>query len=121
MSKAQEILRQMLEDPTGEMRRPVRKTILQPQDDGSVLRRVIDRDGNIVAESSITSEQRLMLDARSKLGLSQHQFATLLGISVRTLHDWEQGRREPSGAAKTLLKVVARHPQIVKEVMEQPA
>lgn len=121
MSKTQELMRQMLEDPTGDTLRPVRKTILQPQADGSVLRRVMNRDGAVIAESTITAEQRLTLDARSKLGLSQHQFADLLGISVRTLHDWEQGRREPSGAAKTLLKVVARHPQVVREVMEQPA
>lgn len=119
MSKAQEMLGQMLADPTGEMLRPVRRTVLQSQEDGSVLRSVMDGNGNLVVESKITAEQRLMLDVRAKLGLSQHQFASLLGISVRTLHDWEQGRRDPSGAAKTLLKVVARHPQVVREVMEQ--
>lgn len=121
MSKAQELIRQMLEDPTGEMLQPARKTVLQPQADGSVLRRVLDKDGAVIAEGIISAEQRLTLDARTKLGLSQHQFADLLGISVRTLHDWEQGRREPSGAAKTLLKVVALHPQVVREVMGQPA
>ena len=39
-------------------------------------------------------------------------------VSVRTLHDWEQGRREPSGAARTLLKIAARHPEVVREVMQ---
>ena len=117
MSKAQELMRQALEDPTGEMFRPVRKTVLQPQADGSVLRHVLDKNGAVIAEDIISAEQRLALDARIKLGLSQHQFADLLGISVRTLHDWEQGRREPSGAAKTLLKVVTLHPQVVQEVM----
>ena len=117
MSKAQELMRQALEDPTGEMLRPVRKTVLQPQADGSVLRHVLDKNGAVIAEDIISAEQRLALDARIKLGLSQHQFADLLGISVRTLHDWEQGRREPSGAAKTLLKVVTLHPQVVQEVM----
>ncbi len=43
----------------------------------------------------------------------------MLGISVRTLHDWEQGRRIPSGAAKTLLKVVAYRPHIVQEALQQ--
>ena len=50
---------------------------------------------------------------REKLGLSQTQFARLLGISVRTLHHWEQGTRKPSGAARVLLKVAAEHPEVV--------
>lgn len=52
---------------------------------------------------------------RSKLRLSQSQFATLLGISVKTLHNWEQGRRKPTGAARVLLRVAARHPEVVLE------
>ncbi len=52
---------------------------------------------------------------RRKLGLSQDRFARLLGISVRTLHHWEQGRRRPSGAARILLRVAARHPEVVLE------
>ena len=51
--------------------------------------------------------------ARAKTGLSQQDFANLLGVSTRTLQDWEQGRREPTGAAKTLLKVAATHPKIL--------
>ena len=53
---------------------------------------------------------------REKTGLSQVRFAQLLGVSVRTLQDWEQGRRAPSGAARTLLMVAARNPQAVLEV-----
>lgn len=48
--------------------------------------------------------------------LSQSQFAKLLGISVRTLQEWEQGRRSPSGAAKTLLKIAERHPEFLQEL-----
>ena len=51
--------------------------------------------------------------ARAKTGLSQQDFANLLGVSMRTLQDWEQGRREPTGAAKTLLKVATTHPKIL--------
>src|SRR6266496_5925428 len=52
---------------------------------------------------------------RQKLGLSQSRFARLLGISVRTLHHWEQGTRTPSGAARVLLRVAALHPEVVLE------
>lgn len=55
--------------------------------------------------------------ARVKCGLSQAQFAAALRISPRTLQQWEQGRRQPSGAAETLLKIVARHPEVLREVM----
>jgi putative transcriptional regulator len=52
---------------------------------------------------------------RTQLGLSQNKFARLLGISENTLQNWEQGRRKPAGAAKVLLKVAARHPEVVLE------
>jgi putative transcriptional regulator len=49
-------------------------------------------------------------------GLSQVRFAALLGVSPRTLQDWEQGRRQPTGAAKTLLRVAERHPEVLREL-----
>lgn len=52
-------------------------------------------------------------EARARVGLSQQAFAILLGVSPRTLQDWEQGRREPTGAAKTLLRVAVEHPEIL--------
>lgn len=54
---------------------------------------------------------------RLKTGLSQAQFAAALRISHRTLQQWEQGRRRPSGAAETLLRIVSRHPEVLREVM----
>lgn len=53
---------------------------------------------------------------RERTGLSQSRFAELLGVSVRTLQDWEQGRRAPSGAARTLLLVAARNPRALLDV-----
>ncbi len=47
---------------------------------------------------------------REGTGLSQRKFARLLGVSVRTLQEWEQGRRSPSGAARTLLRIAAKNP-----------
>jgi putative transcriptional regulator len=55
-------------------------------------------------------------EARARSGLSQLEFAELLGVSARTLQDWEQGRREPTGAARTLLKVASKHPKILREL-----
>ncbi|MDP9989804.1 putative transcriptional regulator [Variovorax boronicumulans] len=52
--------------------------------------------------------------ARENAGLSQAGFAALLGVSVRTLQQWEQGRREPTGAAKTLIAIAEKMPEALK-------
>ncbi len=54
-----------------------------------------------------------VVEARLTSGLSQERFAVLLGISVRTLQKWEQGQREPSGAAKTLIRIAQKHPKVL--------
>ncbi|OFZ98469.1 MAG: XRE family transcriptional regulator [Betaproteobacteria bacterium RIFCSPLOWO2_02_FULL_62_17] len=54
--------------------------------------------------------------ARAKSGLSQSQFAQVLGVSMRTLQEWEQGRRKPSGAARALLTIAAKRPDVIREV-----
>jgi putative transcriptional regulator len=54
--------------------------------------------------------------ARLKSGLSQAEFAQALQISPRTLQEWEQGRREPSGAARALIQITIRHPEVIREV-----
>lgn len=56
------------------------------------------------------TEPREVPAIRSRMGLSQSAFAGLLGVSVRTLQDWEQGRRAPTGPARALLRVADRHP-----------
>jgi putative transcriptional regulator len=53
---------------------------------------------------------------RERTGLSQARFAQLLGVSVRTLQDWEQARHAPSGAARTFLMVAAKNPRALLEV-----
>lgn len=57
-----------------------------------------------------------VIEARKKTGLSQSQFAALIGVSVRTLQGWEQGRKQPSGAARTLLAIASSNPKAVLAV-----
>lgn len=68
----------------------------------------------------VEREQRIELSdvaqARLQSGLTQAQFAKLMGVSVRTLQEWEQGRRSPTGAAKTLLRVAQNHPEVLLEI-----
>jgi putative transcriptional regulator len=65
--------------------------------------------GRVVNVPSVTS-------VRERTGLSQARFAQLLGVSVRTLQEWEQGRRAPSGAARTLLLIAQKNPRALLEV-----
>ena len=54
-------------------------------------------------------------EIRARIGLSQSEFARLLGVSVRTLQEWEQGRRTPSGPARTLLSIAHKNPKLLIE------
>jgi putative transcriptional regulator len=93
-----------------------RKTEFTAQADGSVRRMVIRGDGTIEKDEIISAEKAQVSAARAATGLSQSAFAKLLGVSVRTLQEWEQGRKVPSGAAATLLKVASRHPEVLQEL-----
>lgn len=59
---------------------------------------------------------RVVPSVRKRTGLPQAAFAKLLGVSVRTLQEWEQGRRAPSGAARTLLLIAAKNPRALLDV-----
>jgi len=60
-----------------------------------------------------------VIEARNKTGLSQSQFAALMGVSVRTLQGWEQGRKQPSGAARTLLAIASTNPKALLAVAQK--
>jgi len=83
------------------------------------------REGGAILRGEIAPARSFIVNAldvkgfRAKYGLSQVQFAALLGISVKTLRNWEQGRREPEGPARVLLHVAAKHPQALWDVVRQ--
>lgn len=82
------------------------------------------REGGAILRGEISPSRKFVLDKtdvkriRVNYRLSQGQFAALLGISVATLQNWEQGRRLPKGAARVLLQVAARHPETVWDVVK---
>lgn len=71
--------------------------------------------GRAARETRVTLSA--VAEARLRTALSQAQFAQLLGVSVRTLQEWEQGRRQPSGAAQSLLRVAQSHPEVLRELV----
>ncbi len=84
------------------------------------------REGGAILRGQTKPSRQFEIDdtdvrrIRDNYRLSQGQFAALLGISVATLQNWEQGRRAPKGAARVLLQVVAKHPDCVWDVVKPP-
>ncbi|MFQ5708499.1 MAG: NadS family protein [bacterium] len=78
-------------------------------------------EGKLKASRTFTFElpDDIKTIRNNKLHMSQEKFAAMLGVSVRTLQEWEQGRRKPSGAAKSLLKVASFAPEIVLKALSQ--
>ena len=108
-----ELLQTLQETKRGDW---ARKTEFITQEDGLIRRLITRRDGTIEKDEIIPAEKAQVAITRAATGLSQAAFAKLLGVSVRTLQEWEQGRKLPSGAAATLLKVASRHPEVLQEL-----
>lgn len=89
---------------------------LSGEDIGLKLLESVHQMKSGVAARTTRVEAPPIAATRNAIGFSQSQFAELLGVSVRTLQEWEQGRRQPSGAAKTLLRVAEAHPDVLKEL-----
>jgi putative transcriptional regulator len=83
------------------------------------------REGGAIVRGKARAGRRTKIEEpdvvaiREAYGLSQERFAALLGISVRTLQNWEQGRRRPHGPARVLLRVAAKHPRAVLDVVKK--
>lgn len=84
---------------------------LRPDGKGSFARKGVDPKAFQAGQRA--AWERTIPATRRKLGLSQAEFARLLGISIRTLHHWEQGTRRPTGAARVLLRVATQNPEAV--------
>lgn len=75
--------------------------------------------GKAKPSRSFEIEEPDVIAIRDRYGLSQERFAALLGISVRTLQNWEQGRRRPHGPARVLLRVAAKHPDAILDALRK--
>ncbi len=76
----------------------------------------IFKAGEIELRTRTLSEPSSAKEIRQQLQLSQAAFAGLMGVSLRTVQDWEQGRREPSGPAKSLLRIAEQYPDVFMQV-----
>jgi len=82
------------------------------------------REGGKILRGKAKPSRKSIVEApdvkkiRSSYKLSQNEFAALMGISVKTLRNWEQGRRVPEGAARVLLQVAAKHPEVIWDVVK---
>lgn len=92
--------------------------LLESVRQAGAIRRGESQAGRVFEAETDTVDAK---SVRESLGLSQSGFAALLGISAGTLRNWEQGRRSPEGAAKVLLRVAARHPEVILEVVRPAA
>ena len=87
---------------------------------GEILEGIRELKAYKAGESDLRARKLSELSApqviRQKLDLSQSAFAGFMGVSLRTIQDWEQGRRTPSGPAKSLLRIAEQHPRIFMEL-----
>ena len=83
-----------------------------------LLRSVREMKAGKAARATLVAPNEVAA-ARLKTGLSQSEFAQALHISARTLQEWEQGRRQPSGAAQALIQIAFKHPEVIAESLRQ--
>lgn len=99
---------------------PARKSVKAPSSSEVFGRKLLQSVREMKARkfARVTEvEVNEVVEARQSTGMSQAEFASALSISKRTLQEWEQGRRAPSGAAQALIRIARKHPRIVREAL----
>jgi putative transcriptional regulator len=90
---------------------------------GTLIAAMKEVQADVRGEARLPRRSPLVLDkvdvlsVRKATGLSRQRFAAKFGLDLRAVQDWEQGRRQPERAARILLKVIERHPEVVEEVL----
>jgi putative transcriptional regulator len=99
---------------------PARKSANAPSSGEVLGRKLLQSVREMKARKfarATTVQVNEVVEARQGTGMSQAEFASALSISKRTLQEWEQGRRAPSGAAQALIRIARKHPRIVREAL----
>lgn len=98
-------------------RAPSRVFRLEKQPDGSIVRVAVDPEAQRRRSAAAWEAKTEVAKVRQTLNLTQEAFASLLGIGLATLRSWEQGKREPSGAARMLITIALKHPEVLREAV----
>lgn len=99
------------------VRAPSRVFRLERRPDGSIARVAVDPESQRRNSASAWEAKTEVAKVRQSLNLTQEAFAGLLGIGLSTLRSWEQGKREPSGAARMLITIALKHPEVLEEAV----
>lgn len=117
-TELKQIARQAVAVSRGEIR-AARVTRIEVLPDGNVTEIEVDAEDFRKMRSTAWDAKTEAARIRQRLGMTQPEFASLLGIPIATLRKWEIGPSQPSGAARTLLLLAEKHPDLVKEAAER--
>jgi DNA-binding transcriptional regulator YiaG len=98
-------------------RMPSRVFQIEQQPDGSFSRVAVDPESQRHQSAKAWEAKSEVAKVRQTLGLTQEAFADLLGIGLSTLRSWEQKKREPSGAARMLIAIALKYPEVLREAV----
>jgi len=98
-------------------RAPARVFRIEKRADGTFSRVAVDPESQRRKSAKAWAIKSEVAKARQSLDLTQEAFADLLGIGLSTLRSWEQKKREPSGAARMLIAIAIKHPEVLQEAV----